>query len=214
VRLILSSIAGIAMALVLFLIMSSLISGNNDTRRDPNERLNLDFILLDLDEVENIRRRVPPPEPEEVVQLPTLPRLILSPQDKDLQTMTMPRLDIQGFGVSNVELGSPLEYSRFGGELQFGGFIEEGDLYAILRVEPVYPPPATIRKISGWVDLEYTVLPNGSVTDIVVLRSSPSSVFEESAVNAISKWRFKPRVINGQPVPARVEQRHNFNFLR
>lgn len=211
-RLILSSIAGIAVALVLFLIMSSLISGNNDTRRDPNERLNLDFILLDLDEVENIRRRVPPPEPEEVVQLPTLPRLMLSPQDTDLQTM--PRMDIQGFGVSNVELGSPLEYSRFGGELPFGGFIEEGDLYAILRVEPVFPASARIRSISGWVDLEYTVLPNGSVTDIVVLRSSPSSLFEESSVNAISKWRFKPRVINGQPVPARVEQRHNFDILQ
>lgn len=211
-RLILSSIAGIAVALVLFLIMSSLISGNNDTRRDPNERLSLDFILLDLDEVENIRRRVPPPEPEEVVQLPTLPRLMLSPQDTDLQTM--PRMDIQGFGVSNVELGSPLEYGRFGGELPFGGFSEDGDLYAILRVEPVFPASARMRSISGWVDLEYTVLPNGSVTDIVVLRSSPSSLFEESAVNAISKWRFKPRVINGQPVPARVEQRHNFDILQ
>ncbi len=210
-RLLVSAVAGIAIALLLFLVMSSLIAGNGSALRNPDERLNLDFIQLDLNEVENIRRRTPPPEPKQVARLPTLPRLTLSPQDTELPSM--PRLDIPSLGIDGVQLNSPLEYGSFDGSFQMGGLNEDGDLYPILRVEPVYPTAARVRSVNGWVDLEYTVLANGSVADVVVLQSEPMSTFDESAVAAISKWRFKPRVVNGQAVPARVEQRIFFNVL-
>ena len=210
-RLVASAIAGIAMALVLFLVMSGLISGSNDATRRTNDQLSLDFIQLDLDEVENIRRRVPPPEPEEVVQPPTLTRLTMSPPS--MESQPVPGMDILGLGALGVQLGSSIDLAKFGGELPIGGFSEDGDLYAILRVEPIYPATARRRRTEGWVDLEYTVLPNGSVIDAIVLRSRPSGTFDEVAVSAILKWRFKPRVIDGQPVSARVEQRHNFYIL-
>ena len=210
-RLISSAIAGIAMALVLFLVMSGLISGSNDASRRSDDRLSLDFIQLDLDEIENIRRRVLPPEPEEVVQPPTLAHLTMS--SPSMEPQPVPGMDIVSLGLRGVELGSSLGHAKFGGELPIGGYSADGDLYAILRVEPIYPAIARRRKTEGWVDLEYTVLANGSVIDAIVLRSRPSGIFDEVAVSAILKWRFKPRVIDGKPIAARVEQRHNFYIL-
>lgn len=210
-RLLISAIAGIAVALALFLMMSGLISGDSKARRDLNRNLNLDFIQLNLDEVENIRRRTPPPPPRRVAPLPTLPRLTLAPEDMNLEPM--PRLDVPSFGIAEVQLNSPLEFGRFAGAFSLGDLSEDGDIVPVLLVEPTYPIAARIRRINGWVDLEYTVTAKGNVIDIVVIKSEPLSTFDDSAVTALANWRFKPRVVNGQPVPARVEQRIYFNVL-
>jgi protein TonB len=126
---------------------------------------------------------------------------------------SMPRLDISSFGIAGVQLNSPLEFGRFDGAIPLGALNEDGDIFPIFRVEPAYPTVARIRRINGWVDLEYTVTAQGSVTDIVVIKSEPLSTFDASAVAALSKWRFRPRVLDGRPVPTRVEQRIHFNVL-
>ena len=67
--------------------------------------------------------------------------------------------------------------------------------------------------MSGWVDVEYIVMPDGSVAQARVVASSPKGIFDKAALQAISKWRFRPRVVSGQAVPRAVEQRINFNLL-
>ena len=77
--------------------------------------------------------------------------------------------------------------------------LTEGDYALLKRVPPVYPARVLSRGIEGWVTVSYTITESGNVADIVVVESS-SQLFERSAIKAVSKYRFKPRVVDGQPI--------------
>lgn len=56
-----------------------------------------------------------------------------------------------------------------------------------------------IGKPDGWVRLLFSVETNGAVTDIVIYESSAPE-FDESAINALNKMTFKPKIVDGKPV--------------
>ena len=218
-RLLGSALAGVVVAIALFLLMSEMISGGSDVTRDSNIALNLDFIRLNLDEIENVRRRVPPPEPEKTNELRVPPRLVVVPQEREVESV--PKIDAGAFRANSLNYSIGRGLGRFTGDLKFGEFDGDGDLYPVLRVPPAYPSSARIRRASGWVDLEYTVLPDGTVIDPVVIDSEvrrtefaiSQDLFDEAALEAIVRWKFKPRIVDGRAVPVRVVQRMNFNIL-
>ena len=51
--------------------------------------------------------------------------------------------------------------------------------------------------VEGWVKVIFTVEPDGSVSSPKVVESKPPRVFDSSALRAIKKWKFKPKVVNG-----------------
>ena len=53
--------------------------------------------------------------------------------------------------------------------------------------------------MEGYVLLEFTVTRAGSVKDVVVLEST-SPIFEKAAMVAAYKFKYKPRVVDGEPV--------------
>jgi periplasmic protein TonB len=69
----------------------------------------------------------------------------------------------------------------------------------VLRVEPAYPETARIPRIQGLVILEAIITTDGRVEELRVLRS-PSSLLSDSAVAAVSKWRYQPATLNGRAV--------------
>ncbi len=78
----------------------------------------------------------------------------------------------------------------------------DGDLLPIVKIPPRFPVVAARRGIEGYVLIEYTVTRTGSVSDVVVVESS-SEVFEQPALDAVSKFKYKPRVVDGRAVPVR-----------
>ena len=82
----------------------------------------------------------------------------------------------------------------------------------IVRVEPVYPQRALDRGIEGWVDVEFTVTEVGSVSAPRILRSSHAGgIFNRAALRAIERWKYEPKIVDGQPV-ARPGMRNRFRF--
>lgn len=77
-----------------------------------------------------------------------------------------------------------------------------GDLLPIVKVTPRFPSVAARRGIEGYVLIEYTVTRTGAVSDVVVVESS-SEVFEQPALDAVSQFKYKPRVVDGDAVPVR-----------
>ena len=65
-------------------------------------------------------------------------------------------------------------------------------------VEPRYPRSRSARKRRGWVELRFQVNENGKTSNIEVAASEPPEIFDEAATYAVSKWRFKPRMVNGE----------------
>jgi TonB family protein len=77
-------------------------------------------------------------------------------------------------------------------------------------VQPVYPEAARKKGIEGWVELAFTVTPNGTVQDVQVRNASPANVFEDAAVRAIRGWRFEPVERDGVKVAQRAMVRLRF----
>lgn len=70
----------------------------------------------------------------------------------------------------------------------------------LLRIMPSFPESAVQEGVdSGYVVLEFTTTPEGSVRDISVVESS-SSAFESAAINAAASWRYEPSLVDGNPV--------------
>jgi protein TonB len=89
-------------------------------------------------------------------------------------------------------------------------WVPESTLTRVLFVPPSYPDEALSRNIGGWVDLEFTVTPEGNVTDVAVLAAEPSGVFDRAARGALSRSRYRPVTRDGVPVAQRARIRVRF----
>ncbi|GAA5315851.1 MAG: hypothetical protein AseanaTS_10560 [Candidatus Pelagadaptatus aseana] len=81
-----------------------------------------------------------------------------------------------------------------------GGFGSDGEYLPIVKVQPTYPRRALQRGIEGYVIVEFTVTTNGSVRDPIVVEAQPEKVFDRAAMKAALKFKYKPRVIDGEAV--------------
>lgn len=79
-------------------------------------------------------------------------------------------------------------------------------------VVPEYPRTAQRRNLTGWVDVSFTVTPQGRVEDVGILNAEPGNVFDEAAIEAIRQWRFEPPMENDVPVARRVAVRLSFDL--
>ena len=85
------------------------------------------------------------------------------------------------------------------GERKVGLPIVDGPLVAIVRVAPEYPTNLSARGLEGFVTVRFDVDENGRTTNIAVVDSSHSG-FERAAVRAAAKFRYRPKVVDGQAV--------------
>jgi len=79
-------------------------------------------------------------------------------------------------------------------------------------VPPEYPRPALTREIEGWVDVEFVVDVDGTTHDIEVADASHDRYFQEQAIEAVTAWRFEPRVFMDRPIAQRVYTRVRFEL--
>jgi periplasmic protein TonB len=80
--------------------------------------------------------------------------------------------------------------------LRIGGNVMAASL--IRKVDPVYPPIAKTAHISGTVVLHAIIGKDGSVQDLQYVSGPP--LLMKSALDAIRQWRYKPTMLNGEPV--------------
>jgi len=69
-----------------------------------------------------------------------------------------------------------------------------------VRVDPVYPPRLEARGIEGSVHVQFNVTAAGTVRDAIVVASEPRGTFDAAALEAIARWRYNPRIVNGTAV--------------
>jgi protein TonB len=85
-------------------------------------------------------------------------------------------------------------------------------LQRVYSPDPVFPEIARERDLTGFVDLEFTVRADGTVTDVNVLKAQPKGVFEKAAVDAVSTWRYRPIERSGLPIDEHARLRLNFAY--
>jgi TonB family protein len=85
-------------------------------------------------------------------------------------------------------------------------------LQKLYSPDPEFPEAAREHDLTGFVDLEFTVLADGSVTNVTVLKAQPVGVFEKSAIAAVSHWRYRPIDRDGASVSQHARLRLNFAY--
>jgi TonB family protein len=69
----------------------------------------------------------------------------------------------------------------------------------IVKGAPDYPPRALDRGHEGFVVVQFTVTRNGSTRDLQIVEST-NALFDRAAIEAVAKFKYRPRVIDGSPV--------------
>jgi protein TonB len=77
---------------------------------------------------------------------------------------------------------------------------------------PVYPIEAARSRKEGWVEVEFTVGPDGAVSNAHVTGSQPARLFDREAVAAVQRAKFEPKLVNGSPVAATLKRRIEFKL--
>jgi TonB family protein len=86
--------------------------------------------------------------------------------------------------------------------------VAEGSL--LHRVEPDYPAEARQQQMQGPVVLDVRIGRDGAIQEVNLL--SGQRLLADAAIAAVKQWRFKPRVINGQPVETQTKVTLNFRL--
>ena len=80
------------------------------------------------------------------------------------------------------------------------------------RVAPVYPPSALAMRLEGAVDLLATISKEGNITEVKVLKGDPQ--LSRAAVTAVKQWKYKPYLLDDEPVEIQTQVTVKFNLPR
>lgn len=95
-----------------------------------------------------------------------------------------------------------------------GGFSSDGEFLPIVKVQAKYPSRALSRGTEGYCTVEYTVTKTGETRDIKVV-DCPETVFASASIKAAEKFKYKPRVVDGEPIEVpRVQNRFIFEMAK
>lgn len=89
---------------------------------------------------------------------------------------------------------------------------ENRDAQITRMVPPKYPLQAARDNQQGWVEVEFTVTADGSVSNARVVDAEPRRVFDRAAIEAVSRWQFKPALINGTPTAVVLKRKLEFKL--
>jgi len=203
-RFIVAAGVGVTAALLLFLLMHTLISGEQEFSSADAGGGMVDFIRVREEEITQLKERTRPEEPPPPDRPPPPPQLQVAEQSTKPQAVA---LDIE---IPNISVPVSTGNGPYIGQWTAGDPSAEGDVIPIVRIEPEWPREALLEGTGGWVEVEFTILPDGSVEDPVVMASEPPRLFDRNAMRAILRWKFKPRIVNGEAVSRRAAQRIDF----
>lgn len=216
IRMPLSAIGGVGLALVLFWLLALLVA-------PPQEEFEMLEMARPIEVVEAPDAPVepaqpapapeplptppvqatPPPPPPEPAPLPDS-ELALPEQEPEPEPEPEPQPEPKPVAPPQAEAEAPPDSApvksresdadtELRGEASEGP-IDVGELLPINRVPPEYPRRAQRRRLEGYVELTFLVTPNGRVdTDSIrVVEARPGNVFDRAARQAVSQWRFEP----------------------
>ena len=199
-RLIVSSFLAAAFTLMLFYAMQSLINNAGVQMDEIEGGYVLDFVRIkdtekiEVDEENSARLpnpQAPPPMPDQM--------------DEDRVKPGQLQLNLSGVNISNqLDIGGGIGFDNI-----------DGDYLPLVKVAPTYPRRALRRGLEGWVIIEFTVDKTGKVVDPIVVESNPPNVFDNAALKAVLRFKYKPRVVDDKPVAvAGVQHKISFNLQK
>lgn len=196
-RILLSLLAGGAIAVALLWMMQWMLLSKDVSLQADRQRPVMEFVRLKRETETRLRERPqlePEPMPEEA-----------PPSKPELRQTSLAKPQIRAPNISFSVPDVPLALAG-----PYIGPVRQGtpdrDFMVVSRMPPQYPYRAQRRGIEGWVKVSLLITEQGTVQDVVVVEAKPEGVFDNAAIQAVMKWKFKPRIQHGQVVAVRAEQ--------
>jgi protein TonB len=182
IRLIIGGVLAVPVAGGLFFIMQYLIASADPKIDDSKQRKLADIHMPEREIETNVNEAKPDKvdDPEE------------PPPDLDTPDVDMD-MDVE---VINIAPQAAIDVSINSSGMASG----DGEYLPIVKVAPIYPRRAQTRGISGYCIVEYTVMASGAIRDPVAVDCQPAGVFEKASVKASLKFKYKPRVVDGEAI--------------
>ncbi len=182
-KLLLSGVLGAGITVGLFYLMYALVL-TDEVKLDDVGNDKIADIVMPEPEIDVRVAELKPEQPDE----PDEPPPPMDTPDVEVVDVDM-ALNMAAPAAANVQIG-------LGGGLG----ASDGEYLPIVKVAPIYPRRATSRGIEGYCIVEYTVTKNGSIRDPQAVDCQPSGIFERASVKAAEKFKYKPRVVDGEPI--------------
>jgi len=80
----------------------------------------------------------------------------------------------------------------------------------VRKVSPNYPPLARQARIQGQVVLRAVISKDGSIENLTLVSGHP--MLAPAAIDAVKQWKYKPYLLNGEPVEVDTEVQVNFTL--
>lgn len=94
------------------------------------------------------------------------------------------------------------------------GMSGSGDMIPLTVIQPEYPRRALQRGTEGYCTVEFTVTAAGTTRDAFIV-DCPDSMFERASLRAAERIKYKPRVVDGNPVDVPgVQYRYTFEMAK
>lgn len=180
----------------LFMLMNMLILMDEKPLDDSGNTKIADIFMPEV-EITAQRKEEKPEKPEDPEEPPP-----------DLPEPVVDNFEVSADAVNMaVPVSADINISAGGG---LGA--SDGEYLPIVKVAPIYPRRAASRGLEGYCIVEYVVTKNGSIRDPVVV-DCPNKVFASASVKAALKFKYKPRVVDGEPIEvAGVQNKFTFTL--
>jgi len=185
-RILIAVVVSLVISIAMFVLMQKMTSTQSEHIKKETNPVQLTYLRDKKDTVIEKKKRVKPKEPIKKVEPKKLELKTKLNQELNKNVKIKP-LDIsQNIDISSIN-------SLSGAKINIGSnLLDANMLNALKRVNPRYPRRAKIRRQEGFVQLTFKIDSGGFVSGVQVVDSNPKGVFEEEAVKAIKRWRFRP----------------------
>jgi protein TonB len=205
-------------------LMAWMVDLNEQPIEPPATQLEFSLFAQEKDQISERRTRVLPEPPEPT---PHAPEPTVAPQEVMPQTLETPsieplpelKMDLAVSGISIAIPALPTKAPQPTAQpltvlpaVEPSPVAQNQQVMPIYRAEPEYPRKALQRRIEGYVVVNFDIDSDGRTTHIRVIESKPNRIFDREAVTAISRWKYQPKVVNGQPI-SQLDQKVKLEFM-
>jgi len=182
-RMAVSAVFSVVVTAAVLLLMQTLIATANRELNESGTRHFVDFVRTQRQETVERKDRKPqkPEQPEAPPEVPQPTADAMEPTTSSVN-------------IAPVDVGIDMDIGGIGLEAS------DGDYLPIVKIAPVYPWKAASSGVEGYCIVEYTVTTAGTVRDPVVVQAEPRNVFDKASIEAALKFKYRPRVVNGEPI--------------
>jgi protein TonB len=206
--------SSILIAFGLFVTMSLMISPDTSLFMKKSDHAYLNFVRVKPnDRIAETKERKLPDEPPPPEQPPQTPEVTVdsapTPQSTPQLAMNMPSMSMPLNNSGGPYIGTP---GAGGGNGGIG--VMDAEVVPLVQVPANYPSKAKRAKLEGYVKLSVVIRPDGSVSTAKVIESKPKRLFDKAAKDAILRWKFKPKMVDGKNVAQKATQVIEFKLSK